>query len=107
METIQSKFTTWLRDTGERVLRAYLGAFTVAVTIAQVQDFAMWKAAALAGLGPAVTVVLSALATFAGNGGSASFQPDLPKDQVQADPPLADVVTLPSGEKALPVTRAA
>jgi hypothetical protein len=81
-----SKFVVWLRDTGERMLRAVLVAVLPLIAVANVKDLNMWETAMWAALGAVVSFLLSLAAKFVGNGASSSFQADLPREQVVADP---------------------
>jgi len=76
----------WLRDVGERAAGAYFYAFSVAMPIAAWGDLALWKGAAVAGIGPALSIVKGALASRFGNRASPSLWPDLPLQQAEADP---------------------
>lgn len=78
--SITDDIKNWLLDAGERALRAFVSSFT-AITlggslfdVAPAESLSLLQRAALAGLGSAMSVVLSLAAKWAGDPTTASFQ---------------------------------
>ena len=91
-----NKFLVWLKDTGERVGFTFLeslGAVWFADDILDRKEFVdmgIYEMAGLAALTSLFALVKAALASRLGNQSSASAIPDLPKEQVIADPPTKE-----------------
>ena len=71
MKKLLAGFGAWCKDAGERALRAFIVTFTgltmgAGLGIGGVDTIGLWKRAAVAGLGSAVSVVLSLAAKWAG-----------------------------------------
>lgn len=83
-------FIVWLKDTLERAGTAFVLAFIALVPLDDISSLNIdnAKAATAAGVLAGLTVVKSALAAALGNRSSASVIPDLPAEQVAADPKL-------------------
>jgi Putative lactococcus lactis phage r1t holin len=69
--------SAYLKDLAERTAATFAEAFLAAVVVAQYTDLSMWKAASLAGLTAALTVVKAAIAKKVGNPASASMSPSV------------------------------
>ena len=83
-----SIFTVWLKDTFERAASAFVLAFIALVPLDSITDLNIsnGKAALSAGVLAGLVVIKSAIASRLGNRSSGSVIPDLPADQVVADP---------------------
>lgn len=65
--------SSYVRDLGERVSATFLQGFAGAVVITEMNDRAMWEAAAVAGIAAVVSLVKGLLAKKVGNPDSASL----------------------------------